>query len=181
MRTEGVDPGGVSHLERLGPEHAAAILAGQDSALAREIVGERWSRESLDSFLQRAARWRADGPIREFAARAGGGAGGGAGGLLGGGGLNLMDPGLERGHAAMTYWLLAEHRGHGLGRMLVAALVDRARADERISHLVLRIAPCNEPSRAVARSIGARCTGREERHPADAARRVERWTLALRE
>lgn len=181
-RAERAGPVGVIHLERLGPEHAAAILAGQDPALAQEIVGEQWSRVSLDAFLQRAARWRADGPIREFAAISGGGAaGGGAGVLLGGGGLNLLDPGLERGQAAMTYWLLAEHRGRGLGCALAAALVDRARADERISHLVLRIALTNEASRAVARSIGAESTGRTERHPADAVRRAERWVLALRE
>ena len=162
------------HLEKLGPRHADAILAGQDAALAAEIVGERWSRESLDSFLARAARWQADGPIREYAA-------GLDGVLLGGGGLNLLDPGLERGEAALTYWLLAAHRGHGHGHALVAALVERARAEPRISRLVLRIAPTNTASRALARSLGAERTGEVERHPADAARTVDRWILELRQ
>ena len=161
------------HLERLGPGHADAILAGQDTALAAEIVGERWSRESLDSFLARAARWQADGPIREFAASL-------DGVLIGGGGLNLVDPGLERGEAALTYWILLPHRGRGHGHALAAALTARARVDPRISRLVLRIAPSNEASRALARSIGAQPTGVVERHPADAARTVDRWVLELR-
>ncbi|WP_394215052.1 GNAT family N-acetyltransferase [Brachybacterium vulturis] len=181
-------------LERLGPQHASGILAGQDAELADEIAGERWSRASLDAFLARAARWRADGPIQEFAATwereadAAGGTTGdgdtadrGAGILLGGGGLNLLDPGLQRGEAALTYWILAAHRGRGHGRELVAALVARAREDARISRLVLRIAPTNDASHALARSIGARATHETERHPADAARRVERWILELRE
>src|SRR5699024_1874560 len=106
-------PGGMIRLERLGPEHAEEILSGQDEQLAEEIVGQRWTRESLDAFLARAARWRADGPIREFAAVDGGEAAGpaGPGTLLGGGGLHLVDPGLERGQAVMTYWLLDRHRG----------------------------------------------------------------------
>src|SRR5699024_1039419 len=65
-------PGGMIRLERLGPEHAEAILAGQDDQLVEEIVGQRWTRQSLDAFLARAARWRAAGPIREFAAVDGG-------------------------------------------------------------------------------------------------------------
>ncbi|ASK67180.1 GNAT family N-acetyltransferase [Brachybacterium avium] len=164
-------------LERLGPEHAAAILEGQDAELAGEIVGERWNRGSLDSFLARAARWRADGPIREFAARYETEAETGA--LIGGGGLNLLDPGLTRAEAALTYWVLAAHRGRGHGRELAAALVGRAQADPRISRLVLRIAPMNGASRTLARSIGAVPTGEVERHPADAARVVDRWVLEL--
>ena len=170
-------------LERLGPEHAEEILSGQDEQLAEEIVGQRWTRESLDAFLARAARWRSDGPVREFAAVDGGEAAGptGSGTLLGGGGLHLVDPGLERGQAAMTYWLLGRHRGRGHGHALAATLVEHARADARIRELVLRIAPTNHPSRALARGLGARPTGEVERHPADAERTVDRWVLALRE
>ncbi|MDN5898860.1 MAG: GNAT family N-acetyltransferase [Brachybacterium sp.] len=169
-------------LERLGPEHAAAILEGQDAELAGEIVGEWWSPGSLDSFLARATRWRADGPIKEFAAMSEGRADNAAGGgvLLGGGGLNLLDPGLEPGQAALTYWVLAAHRGRRHGRDLVVALIARARLDARISRLVLRIAPTNTASRALARSVGAQRSGAVERHPADAARTVERWILELR-
>lgn len=172
-------------LERLGPRHAPDILAGQDAALAEEIVGERWTGASLDAFLARAARWRADGPIREFAAVSGGAADAtaedGRGVLVGGGGLRLLDPGLERGEAALTYWVLARHRRRGHGRELMEALVDQARAEERIRRLVLRIAPENAASRALARGLGTRPTGRTERHPAHGARTVERWVLELRE
>lgn len=180
------------HLERLGPEHADAILAGQDPELAAEIAGQRWRRERLESFLARSARWRGDGPIREFAAMSSAAIGPAARGegvlgdaasrgiLLGGGGLNLLDPGLERGEAALTYWILAAYRGRGYGRDLAAALVADARDDARISRLVLRIAPTNGASRALARGVGARETAEQERHPADAARTVRRWILELR-
>lgn len=190
------------HLERLGPRHAGAILAGQDAALAEEIIGARWDPEVLDDFLERAARWRADGPIREYAAmlddttrRASSASEdspqiegdqlfegdqplGGA--LLGGGGLNLMAPGLGRGQAALTYWLLAEHRGRGHGLELAGSLVDRARSDARMAQLVLRIAPHNDASRAIARRLGAVSTGTCDHHPADASRLAERWVLDLR-
>ena len=164
-------------IERLGPQHAQQLLAGQDEALAAEIIGRSWTPETLDAFLARTALWRADGPFREFAAVA---AGAPVPTLLGGGGLALLGPGLERGEAALTYWLLRAHRSRGHGRRLAAALVDIARADARIDHLVLRIAPDNEASKAVAAALGARGTGIEERHPADVHRRVQRWVLDLR-
>lgn len=172
-------------LETLGPRHAAAILAGQDKALAAEVVGERWEPGVLEDFLQRTARWRQDGPIREVAAILGAGrhsasAAPEAAQLVGGGGLNLMAPGLGRGEAAMTYWLLAEHRGQGWGIALGRALVDLARPDARIGRLVLRIAPHNGASQEIARRVGAVRTGQHERHPADASRSVERWVRDLR-
>lgn len=170
----------VIRLERLGPDHTAAILAQQDTALAEEIVGESWTAQSLGSFLERAARWRADGPIREYAAMTDGGAGDAPGVLVGGGGLNLLDPGIERGEATLTYWVLAHHRGQGWGHALAAELVARARSEARIARLVLRIAPTNHASRALARRLGAEPTGAMERHPADPARTVERWVLDLR-
>nr|WP_245349545.1 GNAT family N-acetyltransferase [Brachybacterium fresconis] len=195
-------------LERLGPWHAAAILAGQDAVLAEEIIGARWDPEVLDDFLERAARWRDEGPIREYAAmledttrcassdsddsrqfegsrridsdRRVEGDHPLGGELLGGGGLNLVAPGLGRGQAALTYWLLAAHRGRGHGLELAGSLVDRARSDTRIAQLVLRIAPHNEASRAIARRLGAVSTGTRVRHPADASRLADRWVLDLR-
>ncbi|MDN5685250.1 MAG: GNAT family N-acetyltransferase [Brachybacterium sp.] len=177
-------------LERLGPRHAGAILAGQDAVLAEEIIGARWDPEVLDDFLERAARWRDEGPIREYAAmlddttRCASSDSDHSrlieGELLGGGGLNLVAPGLGRGQAALTYWLLAEHRGRGHGLELAGSLVDRARSDARIAQLVLRIAPHNEASRAIARRLGAVSTGTRDRHPADASRLADRWVLDLR-
>ncbi|WP_193105630.1 GNAT family N-acetyltransferase [Brachybacterium sp. FME24] len=162
-------------LRALDPADADAILAGQDEALAQEITGRRWDPDALREFLSRCSRWREDGPIREYAALVGH-----DGPLIGGGGLNRVAPGLEPGQAAMTYWILAPHRGQGHGRSLAAALGDAARADARIDRLVLRIAPHNAPSRAIARGLGALSTGQEERHPSEASRTVERWVLDLR-
>ncbi|UEJ82017.1 GNAT family N-acetyltransferase [Brachybacterium halotolerans subsp. kimchii] len=207
-RVEDVDRRGRSvRLERLGSSHAGAILAGQDRALAREVFGRRWEPAELAEFLERAERWSMDGPVREFAAcqvgggnadidactgmNAGTGAGTGAdagtdaracsarGEIVGGGGLHLLGPGLERGQADMSYWVLAPQRRHGWGAAIARALRDTARSDPRICTLVLRIPPENVASQHVARGAGARPTGRSERHPGDASRRVERWELDL--
>ncbi len=166
---------GSLHLVRLGPEHADALLAGQDAQLAREIVGRRWDRVRLGEFLERAARWREDGPLREFAALDAD-----THALRGGGGLNTLAPGLEPGQALLTYWLLAAHRGRGLGGELAQALVEQARGWVELRELVLLIAPENATSWAVARGAGAVKVGDGVRHPADARREVERWVLTLR-
>lgn len=180
-------------LRALDPRDADALLASQDDVLAREISGGPWDRAALEAFLNRCSRWSGDGPIREFAAVDGmasagdedegeheDGHGDSDGRLLGGGGLNRLAPGVERGHAAMTYWVLPAHRGTGLGHGIASALVDCARGDHRISQLVLFIAPHNVPSQAVARGIGASPSGPPERHPADPERVVDRWVLDLR-
>lgn len=161
-------------LEQLGPPHAAELLAGQDEALAREIIGRRWDPATLEEFLARSARWREDGPLREFAAIEQE-----TGRLLGGGGLNTLTPGLERGQAMLTYWVLRAERGRGVGRQLATALVDRALADGRLWELVLLIAEENAGSRALASSLGATPTGEWQRHPTGGDRRAERWMLPL--
>lgn len=169
-------------LEPLAPQHAPPLLAGQDELLAQEIIGRRWDRGSLHTFLERTARWRPDGPLREFAAML---TGRGPAArvpqedLVGGGGLALLGAGIERGQGALTYWVLAAHRGQGRGHAIAAALVERARTVPRLHELVLRIDPQNHASQAVARSLGATPTGRTERHPARPSRLVGRWILEL--
>ncbi|WP_114855153.1 GNAT family N-acetyltransferase [Brachybacterium sp. YJGR34] len=160
-------------LERLGPRHAEELLAGQDAELAREIIGRRWERAGLEAFLERSARWREDGPLCELAAVDADGA------LQGGGGLNAIAPGLERGQAALTYWVLARHRGRGIGRRIAAGIVREARSRGTVAELVLLIAPENRASCAIARELGAVPTDGPRRHPADPARSVRRWLLPL--
>ncbi len=162
-------------LERLGPPHAERILAGQDEALAREIIGRPWERERLEEFLGRCAHWREDGPVQELVAFEED-----AGRMVGGGGLNRLAPGLDRDQVALSYWLLADVRGRGLGVPLAEALVERALGGTAAREAVLLIAPENAASQAVARTLGARPTGEHVRHPAGAARRAERWVLDLR-
>lgn len=173
-------------LEPLAPQHAPSLLAGQDDLLAQEIIGRRWEPEPLQAFLERTARWRPDGPLREFAAvrdEAAGDRGDCSHSppdeLVGGGGLALLGAGLARGQGALTYWVLAAHRSQGHGHAIAAALVAQARAVPRVRELVLRIAPQNLASQAVARALGARPTGRTERHPARPSRPVGRWILDL--
>lgn len=162
-------------LERLGLRHAEEILADQDVLLAGEIIGRPWESRALTEFLTRCERWREDGPLQEFAAldpR--------TGRLLGGGGVHRIAPGISRGQAVMTYWLLASARGRGLGSPLARALVEHARRGS-VLEAVLLIAPDNTPSQAVAQRLGARPTGETVPHPAGGTRRTERWLLALRE
>lgn len=157
----------------LGPAHASALLAGQDEDLVREVFGRRWDEESLDAFCARASRWRPDGPIRELVALNGDGA------MVGGGGVHLLGAGLERGQADLTYWVLAPARGRGIGQAIAARLLALARRDVRVTDAVLRIAPGNVASTAVARALGAAPTGHLERHPADTSRHVERWSIPV--
>ena len=166
-------------LERLGPAHREEILAGQDEALAQEIIGRPWDRASLEEFLGRSASWREDGPVQELAALEGDG-----GRMVGGGGVNRLAPGLARDQVALTYWLLARARGQGLGVPLAEALVDRARdlpsaRGTALREVVLLISPDNTASQSVACSLGARPTGERVRHPADGTRQAERWLLDL--
>lgn len=163
-------------LDPLGPQHAAAILDGQDDLLAQEIAGRRWDAASIAQFVERASRWQENGPIQEFAALEETG----SPILLGGGGLHRLAPGIERGQAAMTYWVLEHHRRRGWGHMIAQEIARHAGRDDRLDQLVLFIAPHNVPSQAVARAVGARQAGALERHPADAARCVGRWILDLR-
>lgn len=170
---------GMIRLERLGPAHLEEILAGQDEALAQEIVGRPWDRESLGDFLGRCERWREGGPLQEFAALEAG-----TGRLLGGGGLNRLAPDLAPRQVALTYWLLADARGHGLGIPLARALLARTRSlpprrGATAREAVLVIAPENTASQAVATQLGARPTGEAVPHPADGARRAERWLVDL--
>ena len=164
-------------LQPLRPRHGEAILAGQDELLAREIIGRRWDRPGLEAFLERVQNWRTDGPLREYAALSG--TGHGQGELIGGGGLALLGAGIQRGQAALTYWVLKAHRGSGHGHAIAAALLQHARAEPRIGELVLRIDPGNHASQAVARALGARPTGRSEPHPCARRRTVGRWSLVL--
>lgn len=161
-------------LSPLGPEHAAELLASQDEALAREVLGGTWEPAALAALCERAARWAPDGPIRELVARDETGA------LVGGGGIHRLGAGLERGECDVSYWVLAAHRGLGLGHAIAGALLDMARTDPRNEAAVLRIAPENVASRAVAGRLGAAPTGGLERHPGDPLRAVERWELTLR-
>ena len=160
-------------LRPLGPAHVDAILEGQDAELAHEAFGVVWTRELLTDFCARAARWTQDGPLREYAAIDERGA------VVGGGGLHLLGHGIERGEVDAAYWVLAGHRGRGVGGAIARALRSAAAADPRLRTLVLRIAPDNACSRAVALGIGATPTGAIERHPADPHRTVERWELDL--
>ena len=91
--------------------------------------------------------------------------------------MHRLGPGLERHQADITYWVLPEHRGQGWGRRIAAHILGLAAAHPGTREVILRIAPDNPASARIARSLGAAPTGILERHPADAARIVERWAV----
>lgn len=165
-------PGPAPRLQRLGPDHAAAILTSQDAALVQEIFGRRWDEDRLSAFLARTARWTGDGPIREFAAVDVDGT------VMGGGGVRRIGPGIAQGEAEVSYWVLPRHRAHGVGTAIAQAVVDLARADDRVHRIVLRIAPDNAASTAIAARLGAVPEQMVE-HPADRTRRARRWVVPV--
>jgi RimJ/RimL family protein N-acetyltransferase len=90
----------------------------------------------------------------------------------------LFDP--ARGAAELGYAIGAAHRGRGLARASVLALVDHAAAEYGLQRFLLRIPPGNAASRAVARSAGFELTRDPLVARAAKGRRVELETWSLR-
>jgi RimJ/RimL family protein N-acetyltransferase len=90
----------------------------------------------------------------------------------------LFDP--ARGTAELGYAIGAAHRGRGLARASVLALVDHAAAAYGLQRFLLRIPPGNAASRAVARSAGFELTRDPLVARAAKGRRVELETWSLR-
>jgi RimJ/RimL family protein N-acetyltransferase len=92
----------------------------------------------------------------------------------------LFDP--ANGTAEIGYVIGAAHRGRGLARAAVLALIEHAAGAYGLTSFVLRIPPGNAASRAVARSCGFELTGEELVARAAKGRRVqlETWRRGAR-
>jgi RimJ/RimL family protein N-acetyltransferase len=90
----------------------------------------------------------------------------------------LFDPSGDS--AELGYAIGAAHRGRGLARASVLALVDHAAAGYGLQRFLLRIPPGNAASRAVARSAGFELTRDPLVARAAKGRRVELETWSLR-
>ena len=83
----------------------------------------------------------------------------------------------QRSEAELGYLMGAAHRGRGLASRALALLAEYAESKLTLSRLLLRIAPGNTPSRAVARRCGFRLTAdlpvRQE--GSDGVNHLETW------
>ncbi len=84
--------------------------------------------------------------------------------VLGWAGLGAYRPrACYAGIAEFSIYIDAAARGHGVGKVLLQALVDAA-AERGFHKLVSRIFPFNQASRALCRSVGFREVGVYEKH-----------------
>jgi L-amino acid N-acyltransferase YncA len=136
-------------------EDAAAIRAIYNQGIAgREATFETEPR-SLASIQARIA----DGARHPILVACSG-----SGQVLGWAGLGAYrERACYAGIAEFSIYLDREARGRGVGRRLLAALIDRARSSGR-SKLVSRIFPDNHASRALCRALGFREVGIYEKH-----------------
>jgi RimJ/RimL family protein N-acetyltransferase len=121
-------------------------------------------------YLSRARARRREGRALQLAVTTDGGAPRGE--------VLLFDP--AKGTVELGYAIGAAHRGRGLARASVLALVDHAAGAYGLQRFLLRIPPGNAASQAVARSAGFEPTGDPFVVRAAKRRRVELETWSLR-
>jgi RimJ/RimL family protein N-acetyltransferase len=126
---------------------------------------------AAERYLRRARARRAEGRALQLAVTSDGDAPLGE--------VLLFDP--AGGGAELGYAIGAAHRGRGLARAAVLALVDHAAASLGLSTFLLRIPPANAASQAVARACGFEPTGAPLVTRAAKGREVEleTWSLTL--
>ena len=125
----------------------AAHVAGEDEETARRFGW--WPARSTEekvraAYADWARNWRADAPVRTFAARDPE-----SGGLVGGCELRIRPDGT----AEVSYWTHAAQRGRGHARNALALLVGYA-ASIGVTRLEAHVAADNRASRRVAESAG---------------------------
>lgn len=103
--------------------------------------------------------------------------------LLGNCGIFPADRDASTGNWEIGYWLRASAVGHGYATRVTAALIDRAFECLAGHRVILRIAPDNAPSRAVAERLGFTHEGTMRETYARASERqdLEIWGLLARE
>jgi RimJ/RimL family protein N-acetyltransferase len=71
----------------------------------------------------------------------------------------------KRGHKGMIWgvYVTPEHRGQGIAGRLLAAVIDRVRADPAVEQIVLTVNPAQRAARKLYEAAGFRSFGREPR------------------
>lgn len=145
-------------------------ILGADDAAAYQALRLRGLRESPAAFGG-TYQGEVDTPMAEIAARLARGAGreNVVFGAWDEGGRLVGVAGLGRGTSLKTrhragvwgMYVAPEARGGGVGRALVAALVDHARSLDGVERLVLGVESGNQPARALYLSFGFKTYGIE--------------------
>src|SRR5260370_23417102 len=76
----------------------------------------------------------------------------------------IRETGLKERHKARIYgvYVTASQRGKGVGRALVAALIDRAKQDSSLEQILLAVATSQDAARQLYRSFGFETYGSEQ-------------------
>ncbi len=109
-----------------------------------------------------AATWAITGPV------------GDDGGVLGSVGVHIVDP--EAGVAEAGYWVAAEARGRGAGRVALGLVTEWAVVEWRLRRIDLVVAADNHASQAVARACGYTRSERTRAYPAPEAPPRSLWS-----
>jgi len=143
---------------QLSPETLAALIDG-DLGAASKAAGTELSQYLVDEawlWQIRLEQVRTDPASAEWIARAAVAEGVG---VVGHGGFH--GPPDDEGVVEVAYSVAPEHRRKGYAKAMLASLLDRADADERVSAVRASIRPDNVASRATIAGFGFRKIGEQ--------------------
>ncbi|MBA3251872.1 MAG: GNAT family N-acetyltransferase [Geodermatophilaceae bacterium] len=146
---------GIIVLRCLTEQDAGAHLAGEDGDQIRWLSGGPGSIERLVPWIhENRCEWATGGPRRNFgifdALTAE---------LIGNSEAHVHLEGMAEGEVNVSYGVFPGWRGKGIARRAVLLICDWLSSDPRCTKAVIRIAPDNVPSHAVAESAGFARTG----------------------
>jgi len=155
-RTLPVLTDGVIVLRPLQLEDAQVHLAGEDEELVRWLNGGPGTLEGVRAYIGRTLdSWAADGPHFNFGIRLAD-----TDQLVGTMDVQLAQPYLEKDQANLAYGLYPPWRRRGLATRAVLLAVGFLERRSDLTEAVIRTAPGNQRSAAVARRAGFRFSHR---------------------
>lgn len=140
---------GIITLSPLHPDDAEAHLAGEDQLLVRWLSGTNGTRDGVTAYLRHCQQqWDTGGPLQAFGIRVG------ADNVLAGTiDLRWATDNARPGLVPLAYGLYPHYRRRGLATRAVLVAC-RYVASEGGTHAIIRVAPDNVASAAVARRAG---------------------------
>lgn len=138
---------GVITLSQLSLDDVDAHFAGEDELLVRWLNGGPGTRAGVEEYIRQCMQqWDIDGPLRAFGIRV-------SAELVGTVDLRWGQPSLSAGQVNVAFGLYPAWRGRGLATRAVK-LACRYAASAGASQAVIKVAPDNVASEAVARRSG---------------------------
>ena len=94
----------------------------------------------------------------------------------------MREPGLKERHKGHVYgvYVSAARRGRGVGRAMLAALLERAKRDSTLEQILLAMATCQDAARQLYRSFGFVTYGTEPNSLKVGARYIDEDHMILR-